>query len=932
MPPPAPQAQAARSPMNLYSLILTGILSLAPALAWAHATPISYSPENSSVVQIAPKEILIEFSEHVDAQASTVTIHAPDGSPLPSQVPQAHNGGRTLTVPFSATTSGAYTVSWSAVSQDDGHFTKGTYVFALGSGSVTTAASVEIVHITTGPEALAMTVELAGNGLIWAALVLFIVLRKKRAHIPSYDTVVTILFRTFFCGALLAIVGGISQILLKSSDLAGISDTSFARAVLTYIKTAAGLSTAGRVCIAVGAALVSVFHFSRSKLSIRLRFFDYALTGLMILFALLRAVISHATANPFHPNFSIAVNVVHLIEKDIWFGIVAITAALMLIPKTRSALHALLGPLFSLLALTVGLISVTASYIIWLHLKSFENLFSTGWGSAFLALACAAILVLAIRIYHTVTFRYRPELFSKLFPFTISLEAALALIVIYTSSIVIITSPPLPSGARTLTVSDNGATITLTRSISRDGELLLSVSSENKPLLVAHTTDDSVSLSPQKRFTGGYAIPLALIPTGTHALEITLPQNNSYDAHAVFPLDATFLATGSERYFDSFAVVFAALGLFGAVLACILFYLSNTTTSHFVRASTTLPAVMVITFVMVVIIGGASITRLSHASFANPYKTACESNGDMWHLMQPTWAGVPTSKTPREGCMWGMGAFPYQFPDRREYEYYRSLPPASVTYAVNPKRITEGVPTNLTFSFRRPDGSPAPLFIDMERIFHVVIISKDQKTFAHIHPEDLRPISADERDKGVFTVQYTFPRAGAYLVAVDYANGLTLGSHHFTVNVAGVRPQQKELVTYEDTGTFSGYTVSLDNRTRFASEVETLQFTVKKDGQPVKTLEPYLAASMHVSVVKNDLSTFIHTHGEVHTPGTPQAPITVKNGKVLHSMKTMSTPDRFGPNVEAHLIFPSAGIYTVWAQFKVSGEVIPAAFTIRVEE
>jgi hypothetical protein len=117
-----------------------------------------------------------------------------------------------------------------------------------------------------------------------------------------------------------------------------------------------------------------------------------------------------------------------------------------------------------------------------------------------------------------------------------------------------------------------------------------------------------------------------------------------------------------------------------------------------------------------------------------------------------------------------------------------------------------------------------------------------------------------------------------------------------------------------------------------AGEVTTMRFTVMKDGKPVTNIKSYLSAASHIAAVKNDFTEFIHTHGEVHPPGTPYPPIIVKDGKVIHSMAAMILPPEFGPNIEAHLIFPTAGLYTVWAQFNVDGKVIPTSFTVKVED
>jgi hypothetical protein len=89
---------------------------------------------------------------------------------------------------------------------------------------------------------------------------------------------------------------------------------------------------------------------------------------------------------------------------------------------------------------------------------------------------------------------------------------------------------------------------------------------------------------------------------------------------------------------------------------------------------------------------------------------------------------------------------------------------------------------------------------------------------------------------------------------------------------------------------------------------------------------------MHIAAVKNDLSWHYHAHGEVHPPGTPVPPIIVRDGLIIHSMAAMYVPGTFTLPVDAHLIFPSAGVYTLWGQFETkSGDLVAVPFTVRVE-
>jgi hypothetical protein len=81
---------------------------------------------------------------------------------------------------------------------------------------------------------------------------------------------------------------------------------------------------------------------------------------------------------------------------------------------------------------------------------------------------------------------------------------------------------------------------------------------------------------------------------------------------------------------------------------------------------------------------------------------------------------------------------------------------------------------------------------------------------------------------------------------------------------------------------------------------------------------------MHLAIVKEDLSQFIHTHGEVHTPGSAPAPA----GSHLHNA---ALPHNFGPEVESHVTFPEAGIYHIFGEFKHEGRVVQSHFVVKVD-
>lgn len=924
---------------------MLALIALAPFSVHAHATPISYEPRSSMTLAEAPKEVSIVFSEHLEEGASIIRVTGPSGAEATAGDAYVDaSDSRRLAVPLTSQGDGTYRVSWGVVSSDDGHFTKGAYAFAVGEGvlAADSATETEVIVIATRPEVLAMTLELFGNGLVLATILFFaFVLRPLvvdgvyQSHRPRIARGYRLLMWT----ALSCIVAGaVLQIALKTIDLSHLQARGFFEVLPVYLQTAVGSATAIRAAAALLVGAIFLLGVRALERSPRMTHFEWAMLLAMGVFEYFRASVSHATANPFFTEFSVAVNFVHLIEKDIWAGMLVILCLLSLSSQLRELLYASLGRAFLLLSINVALLASTGAYIVWLHLKTFENLVTTAWGSAAIALFVAAGIVVALRAYHAISYRYAASWFRSMLPLSLAVECAAAVLVIYFSSAVIITSPPhLTPQSSVFSEVSNGATIRLQSDALRDGQALLTLTGGTfavEPTVTLIDGTASVLIDLEQRFAGGYAFPIALIPDTAAQLAVRAPQEGAYDASASFTVTRGDFVPAKDwerrRSLDAFALALFGIALLGVGFAWLLkrmLYAGALEAKAPSRFSTysALPA-----FVLAVACIGALASGIAQSRLANPFKARCLADGNMWHLMQPMRAGVPLAQTSREGCMWGMGKYQYLFTDVREYEYYRSIPAPEVQLHTEPGAPAVGVPTTFTVTLHNEDGTPATLFVDMEKLLHMVVVSEDQTVFAHIHPDDDEPLTQEEIDTATFTLRYAFPKAGRYLIALDYAHGITLGSKQFVVEVTGVPQQLKVPAVYQTPGTFHGYTVSADIGLPIAGEVSTMRFEIKKDGMPVENLEPYLSAAMHIAAVKNDFSAFLHTHGEVHPPGVPYPPVIVRDGKIVHSMAAMNTPSRFGPAVDAHVIFPSAGRYTLWAQFMAEGRVVPASFTVDV--
>lgn len=902
---------------RIYTFFLTTLVLVAPSVAFAHASPVEMRPNSGARLDTAPTEISIRFSERLEGGSSRMRVARTSGERVDLGEARVSADGYTLSIPVS-NTEGIYTVSWSVVSKDDGHFTRGSYAYSVNSDVALPSTNEEVVQIATTQEAALMFAEFLGNSILWGLLALFLLSRdSKLRRIFAILSLVAAIF-----GA----TGALGQLIVKTHQLAGLHGVGFWEASQLYIRTVAGSSTVIRGIALFVAGMFGVWFGFRSVRTTAL-----VIGAPLIVFAFFRAIVSHATANPFYPELSIAINFIHVIEKDLWLGVLLVMCVLIGARVRESVVLTLLPRAFALLSANLAVLAVTAAYIIWLHLKDFSNITSTKWGAAFVPLLACAFFLVVLHVYHVWSTRSAPQRAKKYLAFSLGGEMVAAALVVFFTSVVIITSPPSHTALRSFTHTDKGVTIELSRAPYEDGMVQVVVSVDEKvPVVFIGAREGGLQPALEKRFAGGYVFPSALIPQSKTAVSVVVPRTAGYDAQAQFELSAEAFAvpSGHGRSLDLFTVFMIAIALVGVVLSAWLVYMGRTSQPQIdLRAAGgfALFGALSVGLIMLVCVG--VLARV----LTNSYALRCVADGNMWHMMQPTKAGVPVAGETREGCMWGMGQYEYMFVDPREYDYLSSLGEAAVSMQSIPAKIHENVPASLTFALKNADGSPATLLVDMEKYLHVVIVSEDQTAFAHIHPDDMAPLSQAAIDTSTFTVQYTFPKAGTYLVSADYAHGTTLESKQFVVIVEGSTLQSGSPKMYPSSGTFEGYEVMMDYSGARAGAVTTLQFTVSKNGVPVTDMQPYLSAVSHISVVKNDLSAFIHTHGEVHTQGVVVPPVAVRNGKIMHSMSSMNAPAQFGPKFDAHVLFPRAGIYTVWAQINVGGAVIPARFTVDVE-
>ncbi|KKT28778.1 MAG: Cytochrome c biogenesis protein transmembrane region [Candidatus Giovannonibacteria bacterium GW2011_GWB1_46_20] len=226
-----------------------------------------------------------------------------------------------------------------------------------------------------------------------------------------------------------------------------------------------------------------------------------------------------------------------------------------------------------------------------------------------------------------------------------------------------------------------------------------------------------------------------------------------------------------------------------------------------------------------------------------------------------------------------------------------------------------------------------------ERLMHVVAIHENLDAFLHFHPEDQMVITRDMLSGGVFPFAITFPKAGRYILAVDFKYKGEEISFHKTFDV-GERKAGALKKDFARKGKFDGLNVELKIERENIRSGEEVGFAYKlfRNGSPVNDLELYLGAPAHFAIVSADLSIFNHTHGALSAEEgehqgwiiVPQAIAHEGEEEDSRAASASALPEKFGPDVFLNYAFPYPGIYAIFGEFKRGGQVILTKFMVEV--
>lgn len=218
---------------------------------------------------------------------------------------------------------------------------------------------------------------------------------------------------------------------------------------------------------------------------------------------------------------------------------------------------------------------------------------------------------------------------------------------------------------------------------------------------------------------------------------------------------------------------------------------------------------------------------------------------------------------------------------------------------VGQARINEPVRLRLFVRQKPGDVAVENLQLEHEKYLHVIGVRDDLREFFHIHPVKTGP--------GTWEVTHVFPRGGNYKIWAEV--GFLDGSYSFgqpQLSVTGDFGEEAAGLDRPDYEMRSGYQITFKHTEPLMSgQTSSLQFLIRDAAGRETETENFLGASMHMVIVKDDLSVCLHAHPI--SPGFPD------------------------PVIGFSQIFSTPGRYKLFAQFRPKGTDLPPDEAILAE-
>lgn len=288
----------------------------------------------------------------------------------------------------------------------------------------------------------------------------------------------------------------------------------------------------------------------------------------------------------------------------------------------------------------------------------------------------------------------------------------------------------------------------------------------------------------------------------------------------------------------------------------------------------------------------------------------------------------------------------------------------AVNLNISPIPARIGTSTRLDFFVNmKPGNSPVTnLEIEHEKLMHVIGVRSDMNEFMHIHPvrsqtpEVSADPQADRTSNGVhpsptsapghLSINYIFSKPGLYKIWSEIKqDGIDHAFGHPEISIMGDGPRDEKKVSFGRNVVAGLYQVALKTDEPVVKGHEhDLFFDIHTFSGDEVEVEEYLAAKMHLTIIKDDWKQFLHIHpedGDHHALLKSHFNSGIREA-LAHGDEEVpgAVHDEEGADeaINFHAVFPEVGLYRVFAQFRPKGidlpsdEALLAAFWIKVEE
>jgi hypothetical protein len=236
--------------------------------------------------------------------------------------------------------------------------------------------------------------------------------------------------------------------------------------------------------------------------------------------------------------------------------------------------------------------------------------------------------------------------------------------------------------------------------------------------------------------------------------------------------------------------------------------------------------------------------------------------------------------------------------------------------------VHAGRSVNISFTVQQPDGKPLTRYktgTGPHTGVHLIIVRNDLAYIIHQHP----PIGPD----GLLRQTVTFPAPGPYKVLVDIYPNIPGGEPNFqlfrTLDVVGAY-HPKPLPPFKPDLVVDGYHFDMHAHPALhAIEAEFLDVDVTDPHGRRVTFVPWFGALAHAIFFQKGTLDYFHTH--ICAPNAPNC------GTLPGVSSTRVTGRSTAPGkLTVGVLLPVPGVWRLFLQMKLGGQVVTAPFTLHV--